>query len=76
MKTYRYKTKISKKGTIHISLNPALYDKEVEVFIVPKQKIVDEETHKASKFVNKWAGFLKESNTDNSKYNYLTEKYK
>lgn len=27
-------------------------------------------------FANKWAGFLRESNTDNSRYDYLTEKYK
>ncbi len=73
MRAYKYETKISENGTMHISLNPALYDKEVEVFIVPKQKIAIEKTHKASNFVNKWAGFLRDTNTDDSKYNYLTE---
>lgn len=76
MRAYKYETKISENGTMNISLNPALYDKEVEVFIVPKQKIAKERTQKASNFVNKWAGFFRYSNTDNSKYNYLTEKYK
>lgn len=31
---------------------------------------------KAVDFVNKWAGFLKKIDTDDSKYGYLTEKYK
>lgn len=31
---------------------------------------------KAITFANKWAGFLKNTDTDNSKYDYLAEKYK
>lgn len=31
---------------------------------------------KATDFVNQWAGFLKKASTDNSKFDYLTEKYK
>lgn len=30
----------------------------------------------ATDFVNKWAGFLKNPDTDSTKYDYLTEKYK
>jgi hypothetical protein len=30
----------------------------------------------ATDFVNTWAGFLKKPDTDNSKFDYLTEKYK
>jgi hypothetical protein len=76
MRAYKFETKILENGTIHIPLNPSLYDKEVEIFIVPKTKPVKKKIHKASDFVNKWAGFLTNSDTDSSKYNYLTEKYK
>lgn len=34
------------------------------------------EVSKATDFVNKWAGFLKSPDTDSTKYNYLSEKYK
>jgi len=45
---------------------------EKERNTVEKQK---NET-KAADFVSKWAGFLKKTDTDNSKYDYLTGKYK
>lgn len=75
MKAYKFDTKISENGIIRLPLNPNLYDQEVEIIIVPKTKTVKKKTHKASEFVNKWAGFLTNSETDKSKYNYLTEKY-
>ncbi|MBX2964918.1 MAG: hypothetical protein KF845_02145 [Cyclobacteriaceae bacterium] len=31
---------------------------------------------KATDFVNKWAGFLKNSDTGSARYDYLAEKYK
>lgn len=75
MRAYRFETRISKSGLIQIPLNNQLYDKDVEIIILPKQK------QKSSKltstdFVNKWSGFLSGSDTDDSKYQYLTEKYK
>lgn len=76
MKAYKFNTKISEKGIIRLPLSPALYDKEVEIIIVPKTKTEKTKTHKASDFVNNWAGFLTNSDTDNSKFNYLTEKYR
>jgi len=76
MKAYKFDTKISENGTIRLPLNPSLYDKEVEIIIVPKIKTEKKKTHKASDFVSKWAGFLTNSEADNSKYNYLIEKYK
>ena len=75
MKTFKYDTKISKTGTIQIPHNPDLYNKEVEIIIVPKST-KREKSGKAVEFVEKWAGFLKDIDTKDSKYNYLLEKYK
>lgn len=60
---------------IQIPFNPALYNKEVEITIVPKLRRKKKEL-KATDFVNKWAGFLRNADTDNSKYQYLSEKHK
>lgn len=76
MKTYKFDTKISERGIIRLPLSPILYNKEVEIIIIPKTANEKTTTHKASDFVNKWAGFLTNSETDNSKLNYLIEKYK
>ncbi|WP_010417416.1 hypothetical protein [Anaerophaga thermohalophila] len=76
MKAYKFDTKISENGAILLPLNPNLYNKEVEIIIVPKTKPEKTRIHKASDFVNKWAGFLTNSETDNSKFNYLSEKYR
>lgn len=75
MKTYRYTTKISDKGTIQVALDPDLYDQEVELIVLPKSKTKKKDS-KASDFVKKWAGFLKDNDIENSKRDYLTEKYK
>ncbi|GAB2785805.1 hypothetical protein GCM10027275_32740 [Rhabdobacter roseus] len=75
MKIYRYKTKISESGSIQLPLNPALYDQEVEILILPKS-LEKEQKLKAIDFITKWAGFLKSTPTDSTKYDYLMEKYK
>ncbi len=76
MKAYKFTTKISAKGMIQLPSRPELYDKEVEVIIVPKAEEDEKKTTKATDFVKKWAGFLKNNDTDKSKYDYLSEKYK
>lgn len=75
MRAYKYQTRISKTGQITLPLNNQLYDKEVEIIIVPKQKVKSSRP-KTSDFLDKWSGFLTNSNTDDSKYQYLTDKYK
>ncbi len=75
MKVYRYRTKISHKGTIKIPLDPALYNKEVDVIILQKEDIKEKE-FTAKEFVEKWTGFLHHKDTDKSKYGYLSDKYK
>ena len=75
MQAYRFETRITKNGLIQIPLSNQLFDKDVEIIILPKQK---QKTAKLSSFdfVNKWTGFLKDSNTDDLKFQYLSEKYK
>ena len=75
MQAYRFETRISKKGMIQLPLSNQLFDKDVEIIILPKQG------HKSSKmstsdFVNKWSGFLSNTDVEESKYSYLSEKYK
>lgn len=75
MKVYRYKTKISQEGMISVPLDPALYNTEVDVIILQKE----DKTGKAltaKEFVEKWKGFLKNDDTEKSKYDYLSDKYK
>lgn len=74
MKAYRFITKISEKGTIQLPNYPNLFDKEVEVIILPKHKS-KEGKMKAEEFVDKWAGFLSDKDTNQAKYRYLSKKY-
>lgn len=75
MRTYKFNTKISEDGIIQIPYNPALYDKEVVITIRPKYES-NEKSHKATDFVAKYAGFLKNEHIEENKYDYLTNKYK
>ncbi len=75
MKAYRFETKVSKTGIIQIPFTPDIFDKDVEVIIVPKTDVTVIK-QSAGDFVSKWAGFLASENTDDSKYSYLSEKYK
>lgn len=75
MKAYRFITKVSDTGTIQIPYNPNLFNKEVEIIILPKSK-PEKEKMKAKEFIDKWAGFLVDKDTDKSKFDYLSDKYK
>lgn len=75
MQAYKFETRISKTGQIHLPLKHQLFDKEVEIIIVPKQK-PRASKRKAADFINKWSGFLSNTETNDSKYEYLTEKYR
>ncbi|WP_340105403.1 hypothetical protein [Rhodohalobacter sp. 8-1] len=75
MKAYKFKTKVSEKGTIRIPDDSDLRNQEVEVIVISSEKEKDSKM-KASEFVNKWAGFLSDEDTDKAKQDYLTEKYR
>ncbi len=75
MKTIRFRTRISKSGTIYLPENSLLIDQEVDVIIVTKPTRF-RKTMKAKEFVDKWAGFLNPQESKDSKLDYLMEKYK
>ena len=74
MRIYKFQTRISKTWEIQLPLNPQLFDKEVEIIILPKQKQKPSKL-KMEDFINKWSGFLSNPETDDAKYQYLMEKY-
>lgn len=75
MRAFKFDTRISKDGTIQIPYTPSLFNTEVEITIVPKEE--KKRIIKAGrKFVEQWAGFLNSNDTDSSKLDYLSEKYK
>jgi len=75
MKALHFRTRISKSGTIHLPKDSSLADKEVDVIIMPKTKQL-RKSLKAKEFVEKWAGFLYPLESNDSKFDYLMEKYK
>lgn len=75
MKTLRFRTRISKSGTIHLPKNSSLADKEVDVIIMPKSRGL-RKSLKAKEFVSKWAGFLFPLESNDPRLEYLMEKYK
>ncbi len=75
MKIFKFNTKISSNGTIQLPFTPSLFDTDVEIIIVPKNRKMKKRAIGKS-FVDKWAGFLKDNDADLSKYDYLSEKYR
>ncbi len=75
MKTLRFRTKVSKSGTIQLPGDASLNDREVDVIIMPKAKRITK-SMKAMEFVEKWKGFLYPMESNDSKFDYLMEKYK
>lgn len=75
MRAFKFNTRVSEDGTIHLPFTPSLFNKEVELIVVPKHE--KKSLKKAGReFVEKWAGFLNSNDTDSSKFDYLSEKYK
>lgn len=58
MQTFRFSTKVSKEGTIRLPSNSKLDNKEVEVTIVTKDKVVKDRDITPELFIEEWAGFL------------------
>ena len=78
MQAYKFNITISKGGAISLPYAiPYLYGKEVELFIIPKEKTRKVHKTSAKDFVSRWAGFLNDPNFDpeETKYEYLSEKY-
>lgn len=75
MKTLRFRTKVSKSGTIQLPRDASLNEKEVDVIIMPKTQRIAK-AMRAMEFVEKWKGFLYPMDSNDSKFDYLMEKYK
>jgi hypothetical protein len=80
MQAYKFDTRISETGIISLPFETQLFNKEVEIIVLPKEK-----EHKpfakgnaAMDFIQKWTGAFKIDNDDceQARYDYLMEKYK
>lgn len=80
METYKFNTKISKEGIIKIPDMPELHNNKVEVTIRPKEAQQYKEVDIASRFLEKWTGFLADGgnskNIEDARYDYLIEKHR
>ncbi len=74
MKIFRFKTKIPRNRMVEIPESAHLVNKNVEVIVLSDVK--DNMKSSAKKFVDNWAGFMKNFDPDSLKSDYLSEKYK
>lgn len=79
MQAYKFDTRITKDGTISLPFVPMLFDREVEVIIVPKTGVrASKYKISPTEFVRKWSGVMKdmpENDADDPRYEYLRKKY-
>lgn len=79
MEALKFVTKVKKHGIIKIPALESYANKKVDVIVTLKseKKEKDKTTqNKIDDFLDKWAGFFSLVETDDTKYNYLMEKYK
>ncbi len=55
--------------------NQQLNDRDVELVILIKQEFKPNRNASAD-FVNKWTGFLSNANVEDSRFQYLSQKYR
>jgi hypothetical protein len=79
MYAYKFDTRVTKDGTITLPFVPILFDKEVEIIILPKTGVIETNNQiTPSEFVRKWLGVIKnipENDTNDLRYEYLKKKY-
>jgi hypothetical protein len=73
---YKFETKILENGIIQIPDFKNFVNKEIEILVFFKPSPIQRKKLSVDEFINKWAGFIKATNTDDLKYQYLNEKYK
>jgi len=77
MEALKFVTKVKKHGIIKIPALKSYANKKVDVIVTLKSEEVDKTTqNKIDDFLDKWAGFFSLVETDDTRYNYLMEKYK
>jgi hypothetical protein len=84
MQEYIYKTKISNEGIIYLPNEKALFGKQVKIIIDPiekKEPIDENKKYLVENFLKEWTGLLKNvdfdkiDDSDDTKFQYLKEKY-
>ena len=75
MQVYRFDTHISQNGVIQLPTNQQLSDRDVEIIILTKPEIKPNKKSSAD-FINKWTGFLTDTNVEEARIQYLSEKYR
>lgn len=77
MEALKFVTKVRKHGIIKIPALEIYANKKVDVIVTLKPEEHDDNAQtKIDDFLEKWAGFFSEVDTDDAKYSYLMEKYK
>ncbi len=79
MEAYKFETTVSENGIIQLPEISKLANRQIEIFIVVKQADKQADTtdkQTPEQFIDKWAGFLKGINPDDSKLQYLSGKFK
>jgi hypothetical protein len=76
---YKFDTKISNEGIISLPFEPQLFNMDVELIIVPKEKTIrKKDKYTALDFLKEWSGAFKDNDDEinDARYEYLMEKYK
>ncbi|MDR3184146.1 MAG: hypothetical protein LBT49_01895 [Prevotellaceae bacterium] len=80
MQAYKFDARISKDGIITLPFEPALFNRDVEIIVMPKMSVVKSGKKGASMsdFLEKWSGALKDLPAEDAsdlRYEYLRKKY-
>ena len=77
MEAYKFATTVLEHGIIKIPELESYIDEKVDVFVVlTTEKKAETKSKSIDDFLLKWSGFFSTTKTDDTKYNYLMEKYK
>ena len=75
MEAYRFETTVLENGIIKIPEISKYKNKKIEIFVIFKPEVHKKKTKiSADEFLANWTGFAKNINTEDEKYNYLTER--
>jgi hypothetical protein len=81
MQAYKFDARISKDGVITLPFEPALFNREVEIIIMPKMSVKksNKKGLSMSDFIEKWSGAFKDLPAEDAsdlRYEYLRKKYR
>ena len=77
MEAFKFVRKVGKHGIIRIPELERYANQKVDIIVTLQSE--DDNNHKKNglnSFLEEWAGFFSVVDTDDTKYNYLIEKYK